>query len=437
MSRPAAARLRRETALRLYGRRVVRRVFLHAGLPKSGTSYLQAVLGQNRELLEERAGLLYPGDTWLDQVDAVRDLRGLHVPPARRAKARGAWDRLVAEICQWPGDAVVSMEWLSAATPEEIGRIGADLASANELHVVLTVRDLARTVPAAWQEGAQNAAIWSWAEFLEQVTCEDPVATGAGSAFWKQQDIVEILDRWLRLAPPACTHVVTVPPTGSAPDELWRRLADVIGIQVDACDLANVRSNASLGLESAELMRLVSVQARDRKVGRHDYERALKHHLAKRVLASRKSAESQIRLPLEYADWAAEQAERQIEAIKVSGVDVVGSLEELRPDPDRPGVPLAEPDPAAVLGAAVDALTSVALERQQERDEHAAELRRMDAKLARARRRNAALRADIKQRSSHPVRQALIDLSARRPMLQRARRGYRKLANASRRFRRT
>jgi hypothetical protein len=413
---------------------VVRRVFLHVGLPKSGTSYLQAVLARNRDLLQERAGLLYPGETWVDQVDAVRDLRGLAVPPARRSQARGAWDRLVAEIRQWPGDVVVSMEWLSASTPEEIRRIGADLAG-SELHVLFTVRDLARTVPAAWQEGAQNGATWRWPEFLEQVTSEDAAATKAGSAFWRQQDVVEILDRWLQLAPPERTHVVTVPPTGSAPDELWRRLAGVIGIRAADYDLASARSNASLGLESAEVMRRVNEQARDRKVGRHDYERAFKHHLAKHVLASRKSAESKVRLPLEYAQWAAERAERQIEAIKVSGVDVVGSLEELRPDPDRPGEPLAEPDSAAVLGAAVDALTSVALARQQERDEQAAEMRRLDAQLARLRDANAELRAEIRLRSSRPVRQALIDLSAQRPMLHRARTGYWKLVNAGRRLR--
>lgn len=415
---------------------MVRHTFLHVGLPKSGTSYLQAVLGENRSLLKERDGLLYPGEAWGDQVDAVRELRGLHVPPGRRAEVRGAWDRLVSEIRDWSGDALISMEWLSASTPEQIARIGADLAG-SELHVVITVRDLARTVPAAWQEGAQNGATWSWQEFLEQVAADDWDATRAGGGFWRQQDMIGVLDRWLELVPPERTHVVTVPPTGSDPDELWRRMATVLSIDATAYDLAIVRSNASLGWESAELMRRVNEQARERGVGRRDYERAFKHHLAKRVLAARKPSESKVRLPLEYDDWVAEQAARQIEAIKVSGADVVGSLEELRPDADHPGAPLAVADSEAVLGAAVDALITVALARQHDRDEHDRELRRSEAALERARHANSELRAEIEYRASRPLRQALIDLSAQRPAVHRARVGYWRAVNAARRFRRS
>ena len=51
------------------------RVFLHVGLPKSGTSYVQRVLSENRERLMDEARLLFPGESWHDQVQAVRDVR--------------------------------------------------------------------------------------------------------------------------------------------------------------------------------------------------------------------------------------------------------------------------------------------------------------------------------------------------------------------------
>lgn len=329
------------------------------------------------------------------------------------------------------------MEWLSASTPAEIARIGADLAG-SELHVVFTVRDLARTVPAAWQECAQNGATWCWREFLEQVTADDPGATPAGGGFWRQQDVTGILERWLDLSPPECTHVVTVPPAGGDPAELWRRLATVIGVEARAYDLASVRSNASLGWESAEVMRRVNEQVRERKVGRRTYERAFKHHLAKRVLSSRKSEESRVLLPAEFHDWAREQAERQIDAIKLSGVDVVGSLEELRPELDPSGEHFAEPEMSSVLDAAVDALTTVALARQQLRDEHAAHIRRIQDDLEACSRANDELRLQIERRASRPVRQALIDISARHPaLLVPARAGYRKAAGTARRLRRS
>ena len=160
---------------------VSHRVFLHVGLPKSGTTYIQAVLGKNKSLLRERSSLLYPGETWGRQVDAVRDVRRMKLPPSQKAAVNGAWERLVSEMEVWPNDSVVSMEWLCMATPGQIQRIAKDLAPA-EVHVVFTVRDVARTVPAAWQEFSQNRSTWRWPDFLEQVTSKEPMDTDAGRA---------------------------------------------------------------------------------------------------------------------------------------------------------------------------------------------------------------------------------------------------------------
>lgn len=410
---------------------MVRRVFLHVGLSKSGTTYLQAVLDGNRTVLQERAGLLFPL-TWAQQVDAVRDLRGFPVPTVRRAVVRGAWERLTTEVSSWSGDALVSMEWLAAAAPDEIDRIAADLAGL-EPHVVFTVRDLARTVPAVWQESTQNTSTWRWAEYLEQVASEDPRSTAAGEHFWGQQDMADMLERWSRLTWPGHIHVVTVPRPGSDPGQLWRRLASVVGLAPDGYDLAPARRNASLGLESAELMRLVNEQARARDVRGLDYERAFKHPLAKGILAARQREESRVRLPAGLHDWAHEQAERQIEAIKMSGADVVGSLEELRPCLDGSAAAPSEPEASGVLGAAVDALTTVSLARL----EVGQEMRRVQAELAHALRANEELRAEIERRTSRPVRQALVDLSERRPALRRARVAYRTAVDAGRRLRRS
>ena len=48
-------------------------VVLHIGAMKTGTSYLQSVLEQDKELLGER-GVYWPGASWKDQRLAVQDL---------------------------------------------------------------------------------------------------------------------------------------------------------------------------------------------------------------------------------------------------------------------------------------------------------------------------------------------------------------------------
>ena len=49
------------------------RVVLHIGSMKSGTSFIQNVLGNNREALAEH-GITFAGERWRDQVTAVQDL---------------------------------------------------------------------------------------------------------------------------------------------------------------------------------------------------------------------------------------------------------------------------------------------------------------------------------------------------------------------------
>src|SRR4051812_16878564 len=100
-------------------------VFLHVGLPKSGTSFIQGVLSANKKQLQREADLLFPGRSWHEQVLAVRDVREM-----KRRRHAGAWEELVREMVDWPGNSVVSMEWLCASSEEVVRRVVADLAPA-------------------------------------------------------------------------------------------------------------------------------------------------------------------------------------------------------------------------------------------------------------------------------------------------------------------
>jgi hypothetical protein len=264
----------------------------------------------------------------------------------------------------WPKDSIVSMEWLCMATPGQIQRIAKDLAPA-EVHVVFSVRDVARTVPAAWQEFSQNRSTWRWPDFLEQVTSKEPMDTDAGRAFWGQQDMELLLDRWASVIPADHVHVVTLPQSGADPAELWHRIAQVLDIDPSGYDLTDLGSNASLGMESAELMRRVNVRLREQGLPVPVYNRVFKHKLAKKTLAARKGQESKVLLPAEYHDWARARADQQVRAIEASGAQVVGDLDELRPvlaQSSEVQTVATEPDPDAVLDAAVQALVAVALE---------------------------------------------------------------------------
>lgn len=342
------------------------KTFLHVGLPKSGTTYLQAVLAENKDRLAERSRLLFPGRNWMEQVKAVRDVRGQQGRGASPDDA-GAWQSLVDEITAWDGDAVVSMEWLGGAPTEQVKHIVGSL-SPSRVEVVITVRDLARTIPAAWQEFLQNAEIWSWSEFLGAVTSENPRATPAGNAFWAQQDLGKILAVWRDCVPSEQLHVVTLPQAGAPAGVLWSRFAQVLGIEGASYDAGGRGSNESLGRESTELMLRLNEVARRHEVDWKTYEEMFKRSLAKRGLSRRKHVERpQRRLPPELEDWTRARTAEQVKAIEASGARVIGDLADL--DPVFPLEAEEETtDTNAVLEAAVEGLVALAKDRAAEHD---------------------------------------------------------------------
>ena len=194
----------------------MKRVLLHVGTPKTGTSYLQDVLYRNREVLREH-GILYPADRFDGHFLAALDLMRL-TWGGLETQAVGAWDRLAAEVRAWPGTSIISHEIFSTASPTQIDRAMTAFGEGVEVHLIVSVRDLVRQVPAEWQENVKHRSLVSYAHFLEMI--RDPARdTRIGSWFWGAQEIPDILDRWGATLPPEQVHLVTVPRPGAAPDD--------------------------------------------------------------------------------------------------------------------------------------------------------------------------------------------------------------------------
>ena len=99
---------------------VTRRVLLHVGAPKTGTSFVQDILFTNRDALRER-GILYPADRHDAHFLAALDLMELPWGGLEH-EAVGAWDRLAAEVRDWPGTAIISHEILGTASRVQVAR---------------------------------------------------------------------------------------------------------------------------------------------------------------------------------------------------------------------------------------------------------------------------------------------------------------------------
>ncbi len=304
---------------------------VHVGVPKTGTTFLQSILHQQRRVLR-RSGVLYPGPRRAHLFEAV-DLMGGRFPDDPMQRFPGSWQKLVTRVQRWPGTVVISHEILCEATADAVDRAMDDLAG-REVHVVCTARDLASTLRGAWQESVKNGSARRLDDFVtgrRRHAGDDPLVPHLRTSF---HDPAQVLARWARHVDPQQVHVVTVPRSRSATDDLWARFAAAVGIPVELGDVDVVRSNASLGWPETEFLRRLNAELRDRPaVTREVYRREVKSRLAAH-LAQRSSIP--VRLSAEQHSWAQELSRATVTTIAAKGYRVHGDLADLVP-PDAPG----------------------------------------------------------------------------------------------------
>jgi len=321
-----------------------RRVYLHVGAPKTGTTYLQLMLDAHRDQLLED-GCFYPRTRGSAHHVEARDLRNArprqgYVHPA----GPGSWDRLARIVGEWdgPGHVLLSSELLVFANPAHAKRAIRSLQPA-EVHLVVTVRDLVRQVPAVWQERIKNGSTIDYEGFLRRL------AEDEDRGVWNAQDPVRIAERWAQDIPADHVHLVTVPPPGSDPRLLWARFAQVIGVDADAYTSVPKGANTSLGVAETEVVRRINAQVE--KAPWQFYSKHIKVGIAQGVLAGRSDG-ARLVLPEEMLPLVERRTKRIIDTVAERGYHVVGDLDDLLPPADGRGVGrVPEPDLARLAEA--------------------------------------------------------------------------------------
>jgi hypothetical protein len=334
------------------------KVFLHIGEPKTGTTSLQQVMWRNRAELAAQ-GVVLPGHHPQDHFRASQDLRGVPKLASDPAGSwTGEWEILARQAQQAPKTAVISHELFSAADAEQADRAVRSLLPA-EVHVVLTVRDMATLLPAEWQETVKHRSTRGWEDWLGDVIDRESVSEDRRQWwFWRVHDTLAILDLWSRHVPPERVHVIITPPRGSDGALLWQRFASLLGVDPGRVDLSRARPNASLGLPEIEFLRRLN-QALPAEVPDWFYMWNVKEAVAHRTLAARPRSGPLV-LPPEREAWARAQADQLVAGLADSKYDIVGDLGELVPRPSGAAATRPENEPTEqVLAAAVDAAAAL------------------------------------------------------------------------------
>ncbi len=305
------------------------KVFIHLGLPKTGTTYLQTVMWADRERMREQ-GVLLPGRERRDHLWTTRIVREDPHLATYDERVRESWSVLREEIAAWEGTALISHEFFAGAAPEQAAAMVAALAPA-EVHLIVTARESVGLYSGGWQESLKNRDTRTMAEFAAAEVSESSMSVWN----WRTLDLRLVLERWAPTVPAGRMHVIPMPRPTEPKDTLWRRFAGLIGLDADSFDLSMTFANPSMGVVEAETLRRINDH-----IHTPEFERPFDRGVYIRTfLADERLA---IRPGEKYwptGDVVAECRERAaaaIEHVRSAGYDVIGDLEDLRVPDELP-----------------------------------------------------------------------------------------------------
>ncbi|MFC7493819.1 MULTISPECIES: hypothetical protein [unclassified Nocardioides] len=352
------------------------RVFLHIGLPKTGTTYLQEALWLNRDRLAER-GLYLPGAR-RQHLLASLELREDPGLANRPRQVEHPWTHLVdlvnARLRKKGGDALISHEFFASATPAQVERAREAFPDA-DLHVVVTARPMVDLFTSRWQEWVKNGNDLP-------IDSYPPEPKGVSAWGWASFDLGDVLERWGSVLDHDRIHVVPLT-RGAGPRQLWDTFLDVCGQRSEGIDAEEQPANTSLGLAEVEVLRrtnsdlkgFTSPTDRGRWIRGHLGERTLVHEGAERYRPSeQKLAELQRR------------EERLLALLASGGFDLRGDVDLLRSADISARRHPSEATDSELLPVAVGALAAL-LTDLRAAAERAGEVPVLDAKPSRWRRR--------------------------------------------------
>lgn len=289
-------------------------MFLHIGLPKTGTTYLQQVVWSNRDRLR-KAGLFVPGFGHREHLWAALDLQERPRLAKRHADAPGAWQRLVDEASAQSGDVLITHEFLCGASAAQASRAIASFPDA-DVHLVVTARDAASVVSAGWQESVKNGGTVD----LDAVMAGQPA--GGPEFSMRTWDLADVLERWTHDLPGERVHVLVMPASGQPRDLHWRHFAAVLGLDPDAYAAPEDAVNPALGIVQIETLRMVNQHLP--RYSAHERGVWIRGYLAEDLLA--RQPRERGGMPEQYLARFAEMDRAAVALMAERGFHVLGDL---------------------------------------------------------------------------------------------------------------
>lgn len=227
---------------------------LHIGPHKTGTTSIQGALFAAKDAMAAR-GVDFPAHS-RHPMEAALAVCGR---PGMTGDARPAerhWRRLVDAV-HATGDrtSLISSEFFADAPDDAtVARIVDELGR-DRVHVLVTLRPLAKIMPSQWQQYVQNGLRMGYEDWLDHMLRRAPYEK-PNPSFWRRHRHDRLVERWARVVGAANLTVVVVDDRDR--DGLMRTFESLLGLPCGLLTEVPDTSNRSLTSAETEMLRILN-----------------------------------------------------------------------------------------------------------------------------------------------------------------------------------
>lgn len=306
---------------------MVRRVFFHPGFHKTGTTAIQGIFADSRRKLQNN-GIFYPYAGGDGHHRAAWALHG-RIWGWKNRGGKGTpiseWNNVVAQAKKAKNSALISSEFFTELTSEEIVRVREAFAK-SQMTIIFTWRPLQKLLASSYQQYLKYGIKVDYEKWLLGIFKEEENKNSTPS-FWERHRHGDVIEKWVDVF--GSQNVKMIVADEKNPNFLFDSFADIIGVDRNLIQAREgTKRNRSLTFEETSLLLEVNKRFPKNRPWA-DYEMFVRRAAFNRLANSDYAgAESTKLLTPEWALKAAlEENQKSVAKIKDLQIEVLGDID--------------------------------------------------------------------------------------------------------------
>ena len=306
---------------------MAKRLVVHAGFFKTGTTALQTSFAHHREELASH-NILYPRLGATGQHRAAWALSGRHwgwENQGGQTTPRTVWESTIKELNAYRDTALLSSEFLAELLPEHIESMKRDI-KADETTIVFTLRPLVKMLASQYQQSLKYGMRLDYLGWLDRVL-NDRTDTIPNKTFWRRHHHPNVIAQWVSVF--GAKNVVVIVGDETQPEFIFRSFNnDVLKLKNQVVNqIPETGLNRSLTWPEIQLLYEINKQY-DRDKGWDEYTTMVRNGIFRNLSNTPANPQDEKLLT---PSWAIQKSQaiatKFVSQIKDLEVRVVGNLD--------------------------------------------------------------------------------------------------------------